>query len=804
MQGVLPLPLVQPNAPQTPHVSRWKRTRAFLAAALMVGMGLFLWAALIALPSHVAANDLDQSWEQVLGFFLARGSQAGSDYVFTFGPLGYFTTTVYNADLYWARYAWELVVKGLIAINLMTLLAMVRSASLRWLLFAGIFLFLPFSAEPLYYCGVLSAAALLLVRPSAPWPLTVLRVALLVALSLMKGTFFAPAVLFVLLAEARWRWLSPRIYVSPLPLFVSFFVAGWVLLGQSVGNLPKYFQGLAQMITGYSAAMATYGSPTELGLAAAFGLVYSVIVIRLFLRSRARGGSLFFALFLAAGIFFLWKAGFTRHDSRHAVTFFASTAVLTLLLAVFQPGHGRGVRVVICYLFGIGAVGSLLIGSPWDRGRYDELLLRCCSRPLEQVRTFLSPQQHRANLEAQQAQSRDVWDLPRVRQEVGDDTIDMVSCAQGVLLLNRLNYHSRPVFQSYVAFTPALARLNRDWFESPEAPQYVLVKLGPIDERFPMLEDALCWRTILWRYHPVLVEKTYTLLKKNESAEPESSPGESVVLERAVPFSEPVDLTPLAGQYLFLSLRFKETLLGKLRGLLCKPQPLYIVVETNTREHFTYRVIAGMATDGFLLTPLVQSTPDLLRLYGPPNGPQVRSFKLLTEGSPGQWYEDKIDVKIASVAALIRTPCEPEWLDSLLYPMFRPAPTSVTSPLPSDWEIIDGHEVLRLPARGEIHFAVAPNAKSVSACFGVLPQAYDPGTTDGMLMQIELIGEKGQRTLLFERHLDPRATPQDRGTKSVRLDLPPHGKGELVLRTTNLPGHNEHCDWSYWTDVEIK
>src|SRR5262249_35254198 len=46
-----------------------------------------------------------------LGHFLKHRSQAGVDYVWSYGPLGYFTTAAFDPDLFAARVAWELVVK---------------------------------------------------------------------------------------------------------------------------------------------------------------------------------------------------------------------------------------------------------------------------------------------------------------------------------------------------------------------------------------------------------------------------------------------------------------------------------------------------------------------------------------------------------------------------------------------------------------------------------------------------------------------------------------------------------------------
>ena len=57
--------------------------------------------------------------------------------------------------------------------------------------------------------------------------------------------------------------------------------------------------------------------------------------------------------------------------------------------------------------------------------------------------------------------------LPKIAQKVGDGLIDVFNYRQGAALLNNLNYHPRPVIQSYSAYTRDLLRANLDFYRSP-------------------------------------------------------------------------------------------------------------------------------------------------------------------------------------------------------------------------------------------------------------------------------------------------------------------------------------------------
>src|SRR6185436_3594654 len=84
-----------------------------LRLAVLALSAVGLWIALLRLPSIAAGSGFDDAWLLAFAFFLKHSAQAGRDYVFTYGPLGYFMQRSYDGDLFAAKYAWEIVVKGI-------------------------------------------------------------------------------------------------------------------------------------------------------------------------------------------------------------------------------------------------------------------------------------------------------------------------------------------------------------------------------------------------------------------------------------------------------------------------------------------------------------------------------------------------------------------------------------------------------------------------------------------------------------------------------------------------------------------
>ncbi len=79
-------------------------------------------------------------------------------------------------------------------------------------------------------------------------------------------------------------------------------------------------------------------------------------------------------------------------------------------------------------------------------------------------------------------------------------TADLYPDDQLVLVANGLRRLSRPVFQSYSAYTPRLIALNEGQLARDDRPRTIFVDLAPIDGRWPSSEDGPNLMTILSDY----------------------------------------------------------------------------------------------------------------------------------------------------------------------------------------------------------------------------------------------------------------------------------------------------------------
>jgi hypothetical protein len=110
-----------------------------------------------------------------------------------------------------------------------------------------------------------------------------------------------------------------------------------------------------------------------------------------------------------------------------------------------------------------------------------------------------------------------------------DGSVDVYPTEQAMVLAHGLQYRPRPVFQSYMAYTPALEAANAAALRGPAAPDWVLFHLRPIDGRLPALDDAASWPELLARYRWAGVAGDMAVLQRRADPRPWH-------VEAAVPF----------------------------------------------------------------------------------------------------------------------------------------------------------------------------------------------------------------------------------------------------------------------------
>ena len=752
-----------------------------------------------ALPSP----ELDASWRMAIGRFFQEGRQFGTDVVFTYGPLGWSM-----GKTYWDG-GWGLLI-GWHAIQAVAMAALVYWHAYRLSGYRRVAFFVFYFTFGLSYQDAIQQVAIILAglelirRSNQPWRWSSLVfILILVLFALVKFTNVLLAFFVALLAGALELWVRRHWSAVRVPaLFLGCFLAGWMLCGQSLGNLPAYFKSSMEISSGYQDAMGYPCPPLQLQLGIiTAGLMSAYLLLNLATAlDRVRG----LALFLAASayLYLNWKHGFIRADGHQIGFYYAALAIIVGPPLLLDDGPRwrlpKDLLLTAAGLVSLVAVELVLPGL--TRG-----VLGMSSAAVDRnVRFALHPAAAHAGYDAAFRGEGDRSKLGRTIDEVGKSSLDVLGFEQGVALFNGLNYQPRPVFQSYSAYTPYLSRLNRDYFASDRAPEYALFKLQAIDGRLETMDDPYALRLLVQRYTYRFTDQGFTLWKRKPG--PFNPADDTVTPLRTVDatLGESIDLSDLADRNLWVEIDYHFSLLGRLRRFLYKPVLVQLRVVDDKGVTSTYRLPQPIAATGFMLNPIVNDILEFMRSAGGEPSRRLRSLSVdVAEKGDRSDVAEKIRVRVGALPASDAGKKYFQNADLAKFSMFMAAPISYEALNPPNEDMIDGRRVMIMHAPSQMVFEVPAGATKITGAYGFVPGAYsNGGKTNGAEFIISWT-DGNSPTIIHERYLNPVSNPDDRGLQKFEVALP-KGTGRVTLQVK--PGlYGEYAfDWTGWTAIELK
>jgi len=780
-----------------------------MRAIILIPACAIFFLLILAFGNPPQALGLDPAWTEVLAWGFLHNVQWGQDLVFSYGPLGFLHPySSYVSGIFPWFAAGEI---ALPAVFVLTAALMFWSSSLyRFGLFALVYVFC-FSRLNGDLCWqltlVFGTTCLINCLAERAWRKFFLVAVLLSpafgAIALIKFSFL-PLWIACLVALSAICVVQRRYQQAALLLVIFTFglVGVWLLCGQEAANLVRYVSMGLEVAYGYGHAMGVRAPfSAEIGsMAAAILFVASSIYGAR--RTGLSGGAVVSICLSAAVAALFWLASFIRGDEYHWPGFFVAMALLPFALLCNRYLEGNRARPagLIFVIVACASVSSTM-SSPLAIPERMLLVLR------DNLSTLAHLPELRDKRENEWKSVADSAALPRTRSRVGNARIDMVTWQQGMILVNGLNYAPRPVFQSYFAYTPKLARLNEAYFLSSDAPDFVLFRLDYSDSRVPASEDGLALIALLKRYRLVLVEKGFLLLERDKSSKSIDAvtvPNEGSTATLGTDFPIHAGDEPAIG-----FIRVNLNPFGRVYTSLFREPGLSIVTKTSDGAQTRHRLVRLTAASGFLLTPAVQSSLDWIKLYLSSPLPKPSSIRVETESA---WerllYQDQFTVALQTIDVLHPdADHESSDFDNLLYPGFNVAPSA---PLSLRMIDEDGHEAAFLHAPDSITFKPASGHYTISAAFGIQNAAInDVGCTasdaDGVGVSV-VIHHSGGETTAWHSEIDPFHTANDRGPHYLRVENVDVDEGDSVEYRVD-PGHggsNVSCDWTYVRDLVFK
>lgn len=554
------------------------------------------------------------SWGLNLHLAFLQGAAFGRDVVFTFGPWG-FAFYGYHPDTYgwlltfwiclsvafwlcawnWAaEMGWKPCARACLIVAAAAATSVCDTADARLFIVVALLWLVASGRRPDRISGII-------IGFMAAW-VALVKFSMAVALLPLVGLLLVDDIV----RHRRIPWAS-LVFVLSVPVL-------WLLGGQKLSLLLPYVWNSIEIVRGYSEAMVLY-SAGEL-LATALFIAPALLLLScaaLALWRQRRWWSALAALQFAWLLLVVFKAGYLRHDQHEFLAVTALLGLALLLLPLIFPLAGTKRTKIIAVCPAILALIALLHSSAtlrynnFFRSRIRQTIV------LPNIPDVIRWCSHRATRQDAYEQDLAVWRMRCPLPQL-DGTLDVYPWgAELAVIAHGLNYRPRPVCESYSAYTPALAEMNARYLREANAPQSILFEIRQLDLRLPALDDGLSWPDLLCRYDIKGATGHFLVLQRA----PTPRTFDLVPIgTRSVPLNTLQGLPPTK-EPLWAKIDIPRSLDGKLVGTIYKPSYVWLRIQTADGRTREFQIVPEVARSGFLLSPLIESTPDFVALTLP-------------------------------------------------------------------------------------------------------------------------------------------------------------------------------------------
>jgi hypothetical protein len=401
-------------------------------------------------------------------------------------------------------------------------------------------------------------------------------IALLAFIGLIKLSYLVVALFVVIMMV----WIRRRL--SYALLFGATLIVGWLAAGQRLSNFPAFIMRGAAVVAGYSGAQAL-PHPSAPALWFAIGGAAGLWLLTAFMeRDVARTTAIAGALILAI------KIGYVRYDEPHAAT--ADTLLLFLAVGylLLRVTHSRLAHLRRGLTLAAGlAIGVIIVADGpilADTFRADWSWLRDRETKMARLRSAAS-------------------DVPFIR-----GTVDAYPWGSAALIAHGAAYAPRPIFESHLAWTPSLIALNTRHLQSPGAASWLWVSSGSIDRYPPLLQDGPSWPEIISRYDFDRRIGDHLLLRRRVPALVMTRIPIATLIGR---FGQDLALPDPGDGLLWCSFDVAPSQRARLAALLARPARLTVRLTTASGDDIAHVIPVAMGSEGFILSPAIETTDDL-------------------------------------------------------------------------------------------------------------------------------------------------------------------------------------------------
>jgi hypothetical protein len=455
---------------------------------------------------------------------------------------------------------------------------------------------------PLYQLFLVTAASLLRFELDRGRRAALAEAGAAAALALLikipYGALCGAALVGYLAADAWRSRTAARIAVAGAAL-VSTYAGAWLLVSHTPAGSLRYLVAGMEFSTGSASAMSVDVENDWRWLGAA--LLALAAAPACFLGARRGPHPLSVGGLLLPPLFVWLRYGLGREDSAHYAFLLDFLVYAFGLLIVIAPGpRALGALSLL-------AAGSMLsalhngrqLGFGGDFGRPQLAGLRDLEAGV------LSVRERDRRLKRLAPPMLDSLRLPEaLRRRIGDACVDVYPWQTLIVRANDLCWRPRPVFQSYLAYTPYLDLANARHLRGGEGPDYFVWHArnltSIVDGRYQLNDEPLTLYELLRGYAPVESSGDWLLLAR--------SPRPRLEAPRSLGHSdgrwgEWIEVPASEAAILRAHLAVSRSWRGLLRRNLYKESPTYVEYGFADGSTARHRLVIDNATNGVWVSP---------------------------------------------------------------------------------------------------------------------------------------------------------------------------------------------------------
>jgi len=584
---------------------------------------------------------LDPSYQFAFNYFFANNVQIGKEVLFSFGPLGFLLwPEPIGKNLYIAY-----LVSGVFLFLFIFLSLYLNSISKQktntFSFFIIIFMtFFIASQIGIHNLLIFIPVILLILHKIKGNVFYLIFASMFVGLAFMVKASAGIIGLSILFSYWVLTYFEVKkitfFLISSITMILTFLLI-WFLLYQNLSGIIDYLIATLELSRGNSSAM-TINPSNNWWLFALFFFSYSILPFIL------KENNIFFlySLMMVPTVVF-FKYAFARADSWHIVYFLIFLGQFLYLVLIISTDIKKKhviLSTIIFILFVLFTPGNPNLGAA--KRFFIPIANNLSNKP------FVTFEVSHNNLVKESNVLLKKINLEKeVLEIIQQNTIDIYPWEASYVAANMLNWKSRPVFQSYITYTPYLDMKNADFYSSTKSSYFILWikkhwggEVGSIDGRYLLNDEPLTLYQILKHYKPVYETTNILLLKKSEH---ELLGDPAVTQESTHQWDTWIEIpnNTLMNSIHRAKVNIERTLFQKIKKLLYKEFEVYITYKFENGEEKKYRIVVDNAKNGLWINPFQNKLLD----YDWSN--KVIAIKFTH--SRGDYFKNIINIKWESI-----------------------------------------------------------------------------------------------------------------------------------------------------------